>query len=201
MSQCCIINASVFIHKQAMCSFKSPGQNEKGYQSSPFFFPVAGEEVIRRRKSQNMSDQKYATIARGNRDARSEPRESIAPPMVPRSSTDHNIHFNNYSHSSPSHPGHHSPRYSAGYSPISERGSISSGGSGNFPRPQWEPSSGGEEPLGNLPLYAREARAPPPYSLNRENRHVIYRGPMFQHSRPKKGSGDISAPSLRESSV
>lgn len=148
-----------------------------------------------------MPDQKFATIARCNRDARSEPRESIASPMVPRSSTDHNIHFNNYSHSSPSHSVHHSPRYSAGYSPISERASMSSGTSGNFPRPQREPSSSGQESGGNLPGYAREVRDPPPYTMTRENRHLIYRGPMFQHSRPKKGSGDISAPSLRESSV
>ena len=166
-----------------------------------FLSGFAGEDVIRRRKrSQNLTDQKYATIARGNRDARSEPREIVAPPMVPRSSTDHNIHFNNYGQASPSHSvTHHSPRYSAGYSPLSERGSLSSGGSGQLPRTQQSPSS--PESLGKLPQYARDARDPPPYSLTRENRHMTYRGPVFQHTRPKKGSGDISAPCLRESSV
>ncbi|XP_076448871.1 uncharacterized protein LOC143285455 [Babylonia areolata] len=157
---------------------------------------IEGEQIVRRRRTQNVPDHKFATIARGNRDARSEPREIIAPPMVPRSSTDHSIHFSSYSQASPSHMAHPSSRYSTGYSPLSDRGSVSSSSSGHYPRPELKPSAGGKDSP-SLPLYARDERDTQ-YSLTRENRHQIYRGPMFQ--RPKK-SGDISAPSLRESSV
>ena len=160
---------------------------------------VSGEQGVRRRRSQNMSDHKFATIARGNRDARSEPREIVAPPMVPRSSTDHSIHFNNYGQPSPSHVVHHSPRYSTGYSPLTDRSSVSSGLSGHYSRPEWTPSSSSQDSPSNVPLYARQEEDSQ-YSLSRENRHQIYRGPLFQHNRPKK-TNDISAPSLRESSV
>lgn len=158
---------------------------------------IEGEQIVRRRRTQNVSDLKFATIARGNRDARSEPREIITPPMVPRSSTDHSIHFSSYSQASPSHMAHPSSRYSTGYSPLSDRGSLSSGSSGHYPRPELKPNGGGKDSPSNVPLYARDERDSQ-YSLTKENRCQIYRGPMFQ--RPKK-SGDISAPSLRESSV
>lgn len=50
----------------------------------------------------------------------------------------------------------------------------------------------------SAPLYAREPAMP---TGVRESRHNIYRGPMFQASRPKNKTSDISVPHLRESSV
>ncbi|KAK7113174.1 hypothetical protein V1264_012513 [Littorina saxatilis] len=171
---------------------------------------IAGEQPVRRRKSQNLGDHKFATIG-PCRDARSEPRDVMAAPMVPRSSTDHSIHFSGYGRSSPSHVLRQSPRHSTGYSSLTDRTSLSSGGSPAYSRTQWDRdspthsrtqwdrASPTHDAIGNVPLYARENRDPNLFSANKG--HGIYRGPMFQHSRPKKGTGDIAPPSLRESSV
>ncbi|KAK7506620.1 hypothetical protein BaRGS_00002095 [Batillaria attramentaria] len=165
------------------------------------FSDIPGEQVQGRRRSQNLADQKFATIARGNRDARSEPRDPIAPPMVPRSATDHNIKFSSYGNYSPSHLSQQAQRSLAvgsRYSPQSDRTSFSSG-SGGYPRSEWDrdhryPAERDSVPV--APLYASRDQS----SSVRENRTHIYRGPMFQLHRPRK-TNESDAPSLRESSV
>lgn len=145
-----------------------------------------------------MPDQKFATIARGNRDMRSERREPIAPPMVPRSSTDYNILYHS-NLTSPSLALSSAQRYSghSGFSPPADRLSMSSS-SGSYGKSSLEDRYGIERSVVlSGPQYAiRE-----PTMVVRENRSQIYRGPMFQHSRPKKAADDITAPHLRESSV
>jgi hypothetical protein len=148
----------------------------------------ADQIMPRRRSGQNLaSDQKFYTIARGNRDARSEPRDMPVPPMVPRSSTDHSLHF--HSHTSPNHLAH-SPPLSA-YAPLNAPGAVS-------PAHSW---GKGSEPVNNMPLYACEAREEKGYVI--QSRHTVYRGPMFQRP-PRRASsnvGNIPTPDLRESSV
>lgn len=148
---------------------------------------IAGDQIQPRRRSGQTtltSDQKFYTIARGNRDSRSEPRDM--PPMVPRSSTDHSLHF--HSRASPIHLAH-SPHLSA-YTPL------------NAPGPGTSPAWGkGVEPVNNVPLYASEAREEEAYVGT--GRHTVYRGPMFQRPARRASSnvGALPTPDLRESSV
>lgn len=177
-----------------------PGRREEQFEQYRNKAPeLTGEQLERRRQSRHLSDQyKFATIARGNRDTRSEPRDPIPPPMVPRSATDHNIQFNNFTNLSPSHLAQQTQRSLAPasrYSPQSDRMSYSSGSSG-YPRSEWDRFPAERDAVPGAPLYA-SARD---QAMMRENRTHIYRGPLFQHHRPKKSSG-AEAPSLRESSV
>lgn len=159
------------------------------------FIEISGENFERRRRSHHLDQQKFATIARGNRDARSEPRDVIVPPMVPRSATDHNIQFANRNFSSPTHLSQQTQRSLVPvtrHSPQSDRTSFSGG------RSEWDRIISSErDSVQSAPLYTVRDHS----NSMRVARPPIYRGPMFQARRPRKSNEAEAAPSLRESSV